>query len=194
MPTSLTRHTLYNMALDGIGELPITLGASNAYSRWLDRNYTQTVEASLREQPWNFAIELWELNRTDDPLFRWSYAYDLPPNWIRVLPLTVDGRTDGQPYPFAVANNLVQTNYSGAVKAAIVMNRQDPGSWDPLFANYIIARLANGLSYRFTAKASYSKLTADAMAAALDTAAEINAFEGTIEPVEQYDIIRARGY
>lgn len=193
MPTSLTRHTLYNIALDGIGELPVTLGASNAYSRWLDRNYTQAVEAALRRQPWNFAVEFWELNRTDDPAFRWKYAYDLPPNWLRVLPLTKDGHTQGQPYEFSVSNNLVMTNYSGAVKAAIVMNRQDPGQWDPLFANYIIATLANGLSHRFTAKASYAQLTAQAMQAALDDAEMVNAFEGTIEPVEQYDIIRVRG-
>lgn len=194
MPTSLTRNTLYNMALDGIGELPVSPGISNPYSRWLDRNYTQAVEASLREQPWNFAIELHQLNRTDDPPFRWRYAYDLPPGWLRVLPLTVDGRTDGEPYPFAVVSNVVNVDYSGAVKAAIVMNRQDPGQWDPLFANYVIARLANGMAYRFTQKASFVKQTSEAMIAALDTAAEVNAFEGTIEPIEQYDIIRARGY
>lgn len=196
MPTSHTILTLKNAALDGIGELPLAPGDTNAYARWLNRNYEHAVRAALRSNPWNFAIELHQLNRSlTEPAFRWRYYHDLPPGWLRVLPFTRDGSGLGEPIKHAVIGNQIASSYDGDHFVTLVMDRQDPGTWDQLFADYVAAKLANGMAHRFTAKSSFVQLTENAMANAMATAAEINAFEGSPEPIEQYDIIRVRaGY
>ena len=193
MPTGYTILTLKNAALDGIGELPLAPGETNVYARWLNRNYEHAVRSALRANPWNFAVELHQLNRSlDEPAFRWAYYHDLPPGWLRVLPFTQYGHGRGKPIEYAVFGDRIATNYDSDHFVPLVMDRQDPGTWDALFADYIVARLANGMAHRFTGKSSFVQLTENAMQNAMETAAEINAFEGSPEPVEQYDIIRVR--
>ena len=53
MPTSHTVDTIKNLALDLVGELPLT-GSSTATSRFLERNFDHTVEVELRAEAWNF--------------------------------------------------------------------------------------------------------------------------------------------
>ena len=73
------------------------------------------------------------------------------------------------------------------------MNVQEPGQWDSLFVTLIAARLAAGMAHRFTGKGSFVDRANQIAQNALDLAEEINAFEGTPQPADQYDIIRARG-
>lgn len=194
MPTAHTVETIYNAALDMVGELPVSLASGSVYARWLNRNFVHYVQSALREQPWNFACELRELNSTGTaPDFRWSYAYDLPNGWLRVLPPTYLGERGGQPVHYEVKRNVLLMNEGPTQRVEIVFDEQDPGQWDPLFAAVIIARLANGLAHRATAKASYVALTKEAAASAMETAETVNAFEGSLEPIEQHDIIRVRG-
>lgn len=192
MPTEHTVETVKNMALDGIGELPLT--NQSPYQRWLDRNFMPTVRAALRRQPWNFAIEMWSLNRQpDDPPFQWRYSYGLPNNWLRVLPLTKDGHPRGAPVPYEVNSDNVFTDHGpGSLRVRLVMHRPEPGSWDDLFAVYIAALLANGMANRFTQKATFVKETQNAITIALEDAELVNALEGTFQPTEEHDIIRVR--
>lgn len=195
MPTSHTLVTIANRALDVIAENPIsTLQDNNVYARWINRNYSFTVEAALRQQPWNFAVELHELNPDPvNPSFRWLRRFALPPGWLRVIAPTYDGSRYGRPLDYEVKRNFVYMNETTPRRVELVMNIQDPGEWDPLFAELIAARLATGMAYRFTAKKSYVDVAKQTAQEALDTAVEINAFEGSAEPIEQYDIIRIRG-
>ncbi len=195
MPTSQTVTTIYNGALDMIVENPIsTLADSSPYTRWLNRNFPLVVETALRQQPWNFACSLFKLSvEPDAPPFRWTYQYKLPPGWLRVLPLTYDGDRNGQPVPHEVKSNYLMTNKAAPLPVECVMNIQDPGKWDPLFASLVIARLAYGMANRFTGKDKYVQIAKMTAQAALDTAQAVNAFEGSLMPVEQFDIIRARG-
>lgn len=195
MPTSATRVTVCNMALDIIVEAPIaTLTDTTAYARWLNRNFAPTVEATLREQPWNFACELFKLSADPGPpAFRWRHRYALPPGWLRVLPITEDGSRYGRPLPMEIKGNWLMTNRHSPCPAECVMNVQEPGQWDSLFVTLIAARLAAGMAHRFTGKGSFVDRANQIAQNALDLAEEINAFEGTPQPADQYDIIRARG-
>lgn len=195
MPTSLTPVTIYNMALDIVVEAPITNVADNSpYARWLNRNFAPTVEAALRQNVWNFATELFVLSKdVVKPGFRWRYQYELPPGWLRVLPLTYNGERGGQPIPHEVKRNKLMTNASSPLRVELVMNVQDPGEWDPLFATMIAARLATGMAHRFTGKSSFVEQARNMAADAMEQAEVTNAFEGSLQPVEQFDIIRARG-
>lgn len=195
MPTSQTPVTIYNMALDIVVEAPISTIADNSpYARWLNRNFVPTVEAALRQNPWNFAVEAFELSAdTVRPNFRWRRQFALPPGWLRVLPLSYRGDRGGAPIPHEVKRNKLLTNADAPLRVELVMNVQDPGEWDPLFATMIAARLAAGLAHRFTGKTTFLDRAEKIAADAFETAAEINAFEGSYEPAEQFDIIRVRG-
>lgn len=194
MPTSQTLVTIYNMALDIVVEAPISTTTDNSpFARWMNRNFVPTVEAALRQNVWNFATELHVLNKaTIQPAFRWRYQYHLPPGWLRVLPLTRGGERGGLPIPYEVKRNMLMTNAGSPLRVELVMNVQDPGEWDPLFATMIAARLAVGLAHRFTGKSFFVKQAQRIAADAMEQAEEINAYEGSLQPVEQHDIIRVR--
>lgn len=193
MPSSHTPLTLRNAALDLIGEFPLTnVNDDNVYARWMNRNVETIVQAALRQQPWNFACQWHTLTSVDPLTFRWTYAYDLPPGWLRVLPLTVDGERGSPPVPHEVKRNRLYASYASVQVVECVMDEQAPGNWDALFAGLITARLAHAMSNRFTAKARYVEYTARLAASAYEDAVEINTFEGSLEPTEEFAIIRIR--
>jgi hypothetical protein len=195
VPTFETPETIFNGALDLVGERPIlSLVEQRKEVRWLVRNYSRYVQSSLRQDVWNFALELWTLNQSPTaPAFRWKYAYYLPNGWLRVLPLTYDGDPNGQPIKHAVMSNQLLTNQDNPTKALLIMDRQDPGEWDPLFANLVIARLGHGLAHALTHKASYVQLAKQSVDEAYEIAQLANAFEGSPGETEQHDVIRVRG-
>jgi len=193
MPTAHTVIGIYNGALDMITSRPTYLGEDRVELRWLNRNYATYVQSTLRKDLWNFATELHELNQGADPAYRWAHSYDLPNGWLRVIPPTYSGYRDGQPMPYEVKSNRLLTDTSENCRVELIMDRQDPGEWDPLFASLIIARLANGMAHAFTHKASFVQLTKQAMDDAYDDASTINAFESPHERAEQHDILRVRG-
>jgi hypothetical protein len=195
MPTAHTVETIMNGALDIVGERPMaSLTDTRPETRWLIRNYVSYVQAALRQNIWNFACELHELNEDPtQPAFRWRHAYWLPNGWLRVVPPTYNGERHGRPIPHEVKGNRILTNATAPLPVELVMDMQMPGEWDPIFASMIIARLAAGIAQSITHKKSYTD-TANQMAQnAYDTAEEINAFEGSPAPTEQHDVIRVRG-
>ena len=194
MATSHTAVTIRNHALDLIGEYPLTtVDDNNVYARWLNRNFQHYVQAALRQQPWNFACDFFTLTSVDEMTFRWEYAFDLPSGWLRVLPVTVDGERDGAPVPHEVKKNRLYASYAATQNIECVMDTQAPGDWDPLFAELITARLALGMANRFTGKNSYVTNLANMAVKAYDNATEINTFEGSQVPTEEFNIIRVRG-
>lgn len=195
MPTSESIETIMNGALDIVGERPLDdLVTPRRETRWLLRNYSSYVQTALRQDVWNFSVELWSLNQdVTAPAFRWKYGYSLPNGWLRVLPLTYDGYPSGRGIDHEVLSNKVYTDQGTTIKARLIMDRQNPGEWDPLFANLIKARLAHGLAHGLTHKASYVQLAKQAVDEAYEVASMVNAFEGTPVPTEQHDVIRVRG-
>jgi hypothetical protein len=194
MPTSQTNVTVANRALDIISEFPMaTWDDTSVYGRWIRRNFAWTVESALRQQPWNFATNLCQLSAGTTPAYRWKYSYALPNGWVRVLPPTVDGNRNGPALPYQIARNLLLMDEPGPRNVEVVISDQNPGAWDPLFADMIAARLAVGLAHRFTAKNSFVDFAKTAAQEAYEAAELINAFEGTIPTVDQHDIIRVRG-
>lgn len=195
MPTSYTKLTLWNAALDHVGEYPLTsVSQESAYARWMGRRFEHVVQAALRANVWGFSCELHTLSASVTvPEFRWLYQYDLPNGWLRVLPLTGYGERGGALIPHEVKDNVLMTDEPAPLHVEIIMDRQDPAAWDPLFAEYIAAQLGYGLARRFTKLASSVKDAQEAVSVAYMQAEQAGAFEGTAEPIEQHDIIRVRG-
>lgn len=195
MPTSQTILTVMNLALDHVGEYPLTTQQdASPYARWLNRNFAHTVQTTLRQNYWNFACEFHQvMTEPDPPAFRWRYRYGLPPGWLRVVPLTRDGSRGGEMIAHEVKRNKLYTNWSPPLNVELVMDVQEPGEWDPIFAEVVAGRLALGMAHRFTAKTSYVDRAKQITDEAYTTAEQINAFEGSMEPIEQHDVIRVRG-
>lgn len=194
MPTSHTITTVYNLALDMIADHPVTGPLDDSvYARWLNRNFSHTVEAALRMQPWNFACEFRDLVAdVEAPTMRWRNRYALPNGWLRVLPPTYCGNREGSVLPHAVQGNYLLTNDRLRHGVELVMNKQEPGEWDPLFADLIAARLATGMAHRFTAKNSFVDRCRQLALEALEQAELINAFEGSLPEPDEMNIIKVR--
>lgn len=195
MPTSHTQLTVFNRALDFVAEFPITTPLDGGpYARWLNRNYAPAVESALRQQPWNFACAFYQPQQdADAPTMRWRRSYSLPNGWLRVLPPTYNGERTGRKLEHAVQGNKLLTNDAIPKGVELVMNVQNPGEWDPLFADYIAAKLAVGLAHRFTAKNSFVQQCRELANEAYEQAELINAFEGSMPQPDEYDIIWSRG-
>jgi hypothetical protein len=194
MPTTQTRLTIYNGALDLISEFPITtVQDENIYARWLNRNYSLTVEAALRLDAWNFATRFYmPVEDPEPPMMRWRKRFGLPPDWVRILQPTRDGYRTGYPIPYAIQGNYLMVNETPRKGIEYIANLQEPGEWDPLFAQMLKAQLATAMAQRFTAKNSYIDRAVQLANQAKEQASEINAFEGSVPPPEAHDIIRAR--
>lgn len=195
MPTSHTITTIYNRALDYISEFPVHGPEdTGSYARWLNRNYAHTVEAALRQQPWNFACRFWlPVEDAVKPSMRWNYGFELPNGWLRVLTPTRDGLRTGYPMAYGVQGNTLMMNERPTKGVELVMNIQNPGQWDPLFADMVAGRLAAGMAQRYTAKNSYLDRAKQAAEEAYAQAELINSFEGSLPENEEHDILRARG-
>lgn len=195
MPTGYSKLGIWNAALDIAGEYPlVSLTDNSAYARFLERQYAPTVRSLLRRHIWNFAIELHSLNAdVIAPAARWDYQFSLPNGWLRVLPLTEDGERGGALIPHEVKNNKLLTDEYPPVAVELIMDRQDPSVWDPLFADFTAAALGVKIARRFSKSASAVKDAEEVMRLALQEAEIANAFEGSPEPVDEHDILRVRG-
>lgn len=194
MPTSHTVVTVYNRALDHISEFAISSQTEDSvYVRWLNRNFPHTVEAALRLDVWNFACRFANIEEDPDaPIMRWRRRFQLPNGWIRVLQPTRDGYRNGFPLPYGVQGNYLLMNDIPRKGIEYIANIQNPGEWDPLFAEVVAGQLATGMAQRFTAKNSYTDRCVQLANEAKERASEINAFEGSVPEPDQQDILRVR--
>lgn len=193
MSTIHSTQSVKNLALDMLGELPITSG-STAVSRFMDRWFEHTVEVEQRANNWNFTIgyDEVEADATYTATSRWLYRFAQPNGALRMLPPTASGERYGRPLDHVVTRSGVLMNIAGPLKGWWVFRTLEPGQWDPLFAHLIAATLALAGANKFTGKSSYIQQAAQMRSDALDAALQANAIEGSVEPIEQHDILRVR--
>jgi hypothetical protein len=197
MPSALTKLEVWNLAIDIIKDTALQtsdLGTA-ATARWLERNWSHAVRTTLRSYPWNFAKELRSLSQDAvDPEHTWSKRYQLPPNWVRVLPFRRNGDRVGRPIPHEVVGNYIYTDESAPLRVPLIMDKsEEVSSWDPLFTEIIRCKLALGMANKFTSKNKFIELASQMLTTAQQQAEQIETFEGSAEPAEQFDILRVRG-
>lgn len=196
MPSLLTVSGIWNLALDTIREAAVQDQATNsAPMKWLNRNYEHARDVLLQSYPWNFAIEAFELPSDGAyavSTWDWKYRYALPNNWLRVLAPTYQGRRGNQVIPHAIRGPYLYLDYGTPARVLIVMRKTDPGDFSPLFVEALAAKLALGMANKFTAKNKYIELAGNMLSNAIAKAEEVDTFEGSPEPIDNYDIIAAR--
>ena len=154
---ALTVEDVANMALGILVEAPIdSLDDNTKAARLLNLHYETTRQSELIKHPWAFALFRVELDPDDDAPTsdEYNYAYAMPDDALRVLPLTDNGEASGVRIPFKQEANLILTNYYGPRLIRYIGNMTDPADWDPLFVEAFAARLAMKIAMPLTNKPS----------------------------------------
>ena len=195
MPTSHTKLSIYNLALDMVGEIAVASDTvDTAEVRWLNRNWVHYREVALRANLWNFSFELHSLSSDGSYTAnaRWLYRYAWPNNALRFLAPTEYGKRGYPPIPYEVIGDYIYCDWPQPLLVMFVMNESDPGNWDPLFAHYLAMTLAEGMANRWVRKKSYLDGIKAMKAEAHETASSVGAIESGIEEPAVHDIITAR--
>lgn len=197
MPSGLTKTQVANLALDLIRSSPLVSfeDTSSSEGRWLNRNFDHAAHTLMRAYPWNFAKEFRTIPADETaPPFKWSYAYSLPAGWARVTPINRYGGRYGDIVPHEIVGSKIYANESAPLYVILIMDvSSNPGVWDDLFTEMMRCTLALGMANKFTGKSKHIELASQLLGQATAKAEEIDAFEGTPEPNEAFDIIRVRG-
>lgn len=195
---ALTKTDICNQTLDVLSQ-SATLnatdlaGGATAEARWFNRNYDTTLQATLRADVWSFAKDLTTLTAdATAPAFDWSYRFELPDSWLRLLPLTEGGILFGAPVPYERVARFIHTNLEGPIKVRGIQLIEDPNAWDVDFIEVFTSRMAMKYAMKLTGKVNYLQIAQNAFDMAYDTARMVGAIEDYPVPVEEHDILRVR--
>jgi hypothetical protein len=176
----VTPEDIANMALALLDDAPIaSLDDDNRAARLLNTHYDVTRQAELMKHSWAFAVMTAELAGTDtgsgDGTLNW--AYDLPPDCLKVLPLTYDGEYGGIPISWQVKNGQLFTDQESPRKITYIGNLVDPDDWDATFTEVLAAALAIKVAHPITKKAGMIEICQRAYDRALKDALAVNAVQ-----------------
>jgi hypothetical protein len=140
----MSETAIMNMALDLLEEEPIlSPDDDRAAVRWMDRNYAPVRDALLRSHPWNFAIKRASLPiLTDAPTSGWSYAYQLPSDCLRILPLAYSGYLNGRSLQYALEGRTLVSDEAAPLVISYIARVTDDAQMDPMFVQALAASLA----------------------------------------------------
>ncbi|TIP65413.1 MAG: hypothetical protein E5X55_34845, partial [Mesorhizobium sp.] len=82
-----------------------------------------------------------------------NFAYELPVDCLRVLPLTHNGEPDGVPIAWRQEAGLIYCDRPGPMIIRYVANLTDPNDWDATFTEVLVAALAVKIAHPLTHKA-----------------------------------------
>jgi len=110
-------------------------------------HYEQTAKALMRSHFWRFAKRRVQLTQdANDPAFQWSYAYLLPADFLRLIMVwDGTGEPDGSTrYHFELEGSLLLWDVSTCYIKYVRWVPEVP-SWDPMFTEVMILKLARKL-------------------------------------------------
>ncbi|WP_287200674.1 hypothetical protein [Mesorhizobium sp.] len=142
---AITPLDIANMALGVLDEAPIdSLDQDVKPARLLNLHFDLTREAELTKHAWVFAILAAAVAGSDtgSGAGTLNFAYELPVDCLRPLPLTDNGEPDGVPIAWRQEAGLIYCDRSGPRLIRYVANLTDPNDWDALFTEVLVAALA----------------------------------------------------
>lgn len=177
-----TETDICNRALDLLKEAPITsIDDQRPIGKWLKRNFAVERDALLEEAEWNFALARTALAAdADEPAFGWDYSYTLPPDCIRLIPLTYDGYSEGRPIPHEVEGGKILTDEAAPLNIRYVARVEDYKRYPASFQKALSARLARGMAHWLTGKSSFVQIADAIYRDAMSKAWLSDAVQGTV--------------
>lgn len=178
----MTPTDICNQALDILKETEITdLESDNrAIVRWMRRNFDTSRDSLLSRYDWNFALQRVVLAASQDrPAFGWSYAFTIPHDCLRVLPVTVCGHSEGMPIRHELEGAHILTDAHGPLNVRYVRRTEDYDRYPASFIEALAAYIAMKCGHWVTGKVSYVQVAQGLYREAIDVAWRIDAIEGT---------------
>ncbi|WP_287105584.1 hypothetical protein [Mesorhizobium sp.] len=132
---AITPLDIANMALGVLDEAPIdSLDQDVKPARLLNLHFDLTREAELTKHAWVFAILAAAVAGSDtgSGAGTLNFAYELPVDCLRPLPLTDNGEPEGVPIAWRQEAGLIYCDRSGPRLIRYVANLTDPNDWDAL--------------------------------------------------------------
>ncbi|OBQ80694.1 hypothetical protein [Mesorhizobium sp. WSM3873] len=177
---AITPLDIANMALAVLDEAPIdSLDQDAKAARLLNLHFDLTREGELAKHAWVFAIISALVPGSDSGSgdYTLNYAYELPADCIRPLPLTDTGEPGGVPISWRQEAGLVYSDQPGPLTIRYIANLTDPNDWDALFTEVLVAALAIKVAHPLTHKAGMIDIARAAYDRALDAAFSANAIQ-----------------
>jgi hypothetical protein len=143
--------SICNLALQRVGAKSIsTLTEDTTAARACNRVYEQARDSELRAHSWAFARERVQVAAdSTDPTFGAARRYALPSDSLRILPTNgVDG-TDTQD-DFEIFGKFIHTDHSSPINLNYIKRVTDENTFDSLFVELLIARVAMDVSEKVT--------------------------------------------
>lgn len=170
---AITPEDIANMALAVLDEAPIdSLDQDVKAARLLNLHFDLTREAELTKYAWACAILSASVVGTDtgsgDCTLNW--AYELPDDCLRPLPLTYNGEPDGIPISWRQEAGIIYSDQSSPRVIRYIANLTDPNDWDSLFTEVLVAALAIKIAHPLTHKAGMIDIARSAYDRALEAA------------------------
>jgi hypothetical protein len=174
-----------NLALQRLGAKAITaLSEDTTAGRECNRIYAHARDSELRAHPWSFARERASLAALSTaPAFGFAKQYQLPADFIRLLPARVLGTTTSTlggidpGIDWQIEGRKILTDDATPLKIVYLKQVTDPNDFDDLFIELLVARIA----YTICEKVTQSNTKKDEAAAyykfTKQEAKKINAFE-----------------
>ncbi len=178
-------------ALIKIGAQPITsFEDGTAESEIAGALFAQTRDALLSAYPWSFAMAQISLNQLSEaPLADYSYAYQLPNDFLRALSVGAGGRGRGLEY--RIMGGLLHSNAPDVILSYIY--RPEEEAFPPFFDQALIVRLSAEFTIPVTENTSRSEAMYLAAEREFNRARQIDAQQDTPNRLEDFNLIDVRG-
>jgi len=177
---AITPLDIANMALAVLDEAPIdSLDQDVKAARLLNLHFDLAREAELTKHAWVFAILSTSVPGADTGSGEGTlnFAYELPADCLRPLPLTHNGEPDGVAISWRQEAGLIYCDQPGPRLIRYVANLTDPNDWDALFTEVLVAALAIKIAHPLTHKAGMIEIARGAYDRALEAAFSANAIQ-----------------
>lgn len=192
-PTS--EEDICNLVLDLLKQSPIAsihtpvTSTEFIFARW----YTTVRQAALRSHPWKFATKrsLLTPNLSTTPPFGYTYAYDIPSDFIRMITIGDDYLGDlktervlenGQILTPSGSNANMDPDNPTTLYLRYVYDCIEVGKFDALFVSYFTTRFALRLVSKFAISAALKKELQEDY---LDISSEARAVNGQDAPIKR---------
>jgi hypothetical protein len=126
------------------------LSEDSTAGRACNRVYEQARDSELRAHSWAFARERVKVAAdSTDPTFGAAKRYALPPDNLRILPTNGVNGTDTQD-DFEIFGKFIHTDHSTPINLNYIKRITDENTFDALFVELLIARIAMDVSEKVT--------------------------------------------
>lgn len=163
-------------------------------TRVLNRHWMSTLKELQRAHPWNFCKWRDWLTTSADyiPPFGWKYAYAKPPNFLRVINITEDGKSTSRSVPYEIEGGFILTDWPTRIPVNYTRLIDDPTKFDSLFTRALVydfaAKFAASITGKETAVQNFLTIRRDAIA----EARLIDSIEENVDEVERDDLVDYR--